>query len=613
MDRDSKLSIITLANRAGKALAYRKRWPYRVWRVNVVKYGVVWCLVVTSILACPCFGEFAVNTRTSDDQTDAAVAMDANENFVVVWSSYRGDGNSGAIFGRRFDANCKPVGDEFQINTTTAGNQTEPAVAMDANGNFVVVWHGPGATEQDKKDVFGQRFDANAQPVGGEFCVNSTTSSWQQYPQVAVNEGGGFVVVWESEELGGVPSDAWGICGQLFDGNGSPLGGEFDINLLLQCRYPDVAMNGSGNFTIVWMQEKNDNSIMMRLYNADGTAKAAPCEVSTISFSSITRPSIGMDGSGHFVVAWDGHPDEASLDDIHARRYRADGSAVAEQFVVNTSLAYAQDRSAVAMNNWREFVIVWNNEVDPNTNERDIFGQRYDELCNPIGDEFRVNTYVVDDQKDPAVAIRENGEFVAAWQSYGQDGSDYGVFGKVGPRVGCADFSEDSFVNFVDYCVLAGEWLEEGDGLKADLIDDNRIDERDLDALCGQWLMPCYDCNEVDIYSDGRIDFRDYGLWAGNWLKQGPKLDGDITGDGIVDMADLKAMVFHWAKSCGAPRAEPVAPPSSAEPAEAHPPTLKLRRIPFSHSSTGKARGFLRRRVSSQRAFTEAVFRLRFL
>ncbi|GAI10438.1 unnamed protein product, partial [marine sediment metagenome] len=83
-----------------------------------------------------------------------------------------------------------------------------------------------------------------------------------------------------------------------------------------------------------------------------------------------------------------------------------------------------------------------------------------------------------------------------------------------------------------------------------DLIDDNKIDEQDLGALCEQWLRPCYDCNEADINSSGKIDFRDYGLWAGNWLKRGPNLDGDVTGDGIVDMADLKPMVFHWTKTC---------------------------------------------------------------
>ena len=95
---------------------------------------------------------------------------------------------------------------------------------------------------------------------------------------------------------------------------------------------------------------------------------------------------------------------------------------------------------------------------------------------------------------------------------------------------------------------LAG--LKVGNPLKADLVDDNKIDGQDLEVFCEQWLTPRYECGEVDINSDSKIDFKDYGLWAGNWLKQGPNLNGDITGNDIVNMADLKALVFHWTQTC---------------------------------------------------------------
>ena len=36
--------------------------------------------------------------------------------------------------------------DEFRVNITTFGNQTTPAVAMDANGDFVAAWVGPDPT-----------------------------------------------------------------------------------------------------------------------------------------------------------------------------------------------------------------------------------------------------------------------------------------------------------------------------------------------------------------------------------------------------------------------------------------------------------------------------------
>jgi len=36
------------------------------------------------------------------------------------------------------------VGSEFQVNTYTTGAQYFPSVAMDATGNFVVVWTSSG-------------------------------------------------------------------------------------------------------------------------------------------------------------------------------------------------------------------------------------------------------------------------------------------------------------------------------------------------------------------------------------------------------------------------------------------------------------------------------------
>ena len=47
---------------------------------------------------------------------------------------------------------------------------------------------------------------------------------------------------------------------------------------------------------------------------------------------------------------------------------------------------------------------------------------------NPVGPEFRVNTYTTDIQAGVSVASIGGGTFVVAWQSQGQDGSAYGIF-----------------------------------------------------------------------------------------------------------------------------------------------------------------------------------------
>ena len=129
--------------------------------------------LVTILLFTSAFAaEFQVNTRTTYDQTYADIAADANGNFIAVWRCYRhpNDGDSGGIFARQFASDATPTGGEFHINTTTTGNQTEPSVAMNEAGNFVVAWQ---SGDTGSEDIYAQRFDTNANPIGIEFLVNA--------------------------------------------------------------------------------------------------------------------------------------------------------------------------------------------------------------------------------------------------------------------------------------------------------------------------------------------------------------------------------------------------------------------------------------------------------
>jgi len=414
--------------------------------------------------------------------------MSGDGSFVVVWSSYGQDGSSNGIFAQRFDPDCKAVNKEIQVNTASSGNQAEPAVAMDAAAGFVVCWQGPGLVDGADEDIFAQRFDPNGSPAGSELRVNSYSPDAQLYPSAALTGDGACIIVWESTNFPEAGTKA--ICGQLYDSNGVEFGAEFVVDGGASVyRYADVAADANGNFAVVWMQDKSSNSILGRLFKADGSAASDTFVVSTIRFSSVTRPAIAMNAAGYFVVVWDGDPELAGRDDIHARLFDPNGTPLGEQFTVNTTVDGAQQYPHVAMSGRGEFVIVWESRVDPNdAGGRDIFGQRFTSLGEPLGDEFCINTFIEGDQRYAAVAMREDGRFVTVWQSDGQDGSGYGIFADAGPKVGSADFNHDGAVDFRDYSVLAEEWLENKKPLTADLIDDNQINEKDLAEFCRQWL-----------------------------------------------------------------------------------------------------------------------------
>jgi len=80
----------------------------------------------------------------------------------------------------------------------------------------------------------------------------------------------------------------------------------------------------------------------------------------------------------------------------------------------------------------------------------------------PVGSEFHVNTYTTDDQYASSVAADAAGNFVVAWQSFGQDGSGLGVFGQRYDSTGLSVGSESGqHRNFV---VVWGRHVQDGSG-----------------------------------------------------------------------------------------------------------------------------------------------------
>ena len=86
-------------------------------------------------------GEFVVNSYTLGAQWEPSVAAYGGS-FIVVWTSAGQDGSFDGVYGQRYDGNFERIGTEFRINSYTTLNQQQPAVASDAKGNWTVAWTG---------------------------------------------------------------------------------------------------------------------------------------------------------------------------------------------------------------------------------------------------------------------------------------------------------------------------------------------------------------------------------------------------------------------------------------------------------------------------------------
>jgi hypothetical protein len=376
--------------------------------------------------------EFRVNTYTTGIQHEPSVALDAAGNFVVLWESSGQDGSLSGIFAQRYDGAGSPLGGEFRVNTYTTSSQSRPSAAHDSAGNFVVVWQSSGQDGMEE-GIFAQRYASTGAPLGGEFRVNARTWSSQGDPGVASDPAGNIVVVWQGS--GHESSSGPDIFAQRYDSAGNRLGGEFRVNTYTTYSQgrARVASDAAGNFVVVWIrssQQGSNSDVFARRYASTGIPLGPDFRVNTYTTSTQNWPSVACDSTGNFVVTWYGYTPGGSGFDVVAQRYASTGMPLGGEFRVNSYVTSAQWFPTVASDPAGNFVVAWDSYFDQDGWYEGIYAQRFSTTGTPVGGEFRVNTYTTRQQVSPSVASDSSGNFVVVWSSYTQDGNHYGVFGQ---------------------------------------------------------------------------------------------------------------------------------------------------------------------------------------
>ncbi len=268
-------------------------------------------------------GEVRVNSVTAYTQDNPAVAALGASGHVVVWQSGEGLYGPYDIKGQLYGANGAPVGGEFPVNTTTAGDQWKPAVAILPGGGFVVVWEGRGGQDGSGDGIFAQIFEADGTPSGAEFGVNTTTGDNQRAPAVAWLTGGGFVVVWHSYGQDG--SDA-GVFAQMFTAAGAKVGGEIAVNSTTGGFQGNaaVAATPDGGFVVAWTsvgQDGSDGGIYQQRFDAAGAPVGSETLVNTTTAGHQDGADIAALAGGGYVIAWHGFDIYGSAPQIYAQEF----------------------------------------------------------------------------------------------------------------------------------------------------------------------------------------------------------------------------------------------------------------------------------------------------
>jgi hypothetical protein len=356
--------------------------------------------------------ESLVNGTTAGTQVYAAtgtgagqvntVAVDGQGDYVVVWQG-NGPGDPNGVFARVFDAAGNPRTGEVLVNTTAAASQALAVVAVDASGDFAVAWDGGG-------QVRARVFSLSGAPHTGQFQVSTKATSF--VTGIAMDTAGDFSVLYGGPGSSSAP--IWYF--QRYSLAGQAQGSAVKVAAPTLINGPSsIAMDGNGNMVVTWDDNTSSNSldVFAQRYDASSRKLGGTLTVNTTTAGIQWPPSVGRDSGGAFVVAWD----DRQLNAKAAQLFNADGTKNGSPFVLAPNY---EERTSIGMDASGNAVFTWGDGAN-------IYARRYTAAGVPMENTFLVNTTIDQLQALPSVAVTGTGNFVASWSGKGA-GDDSGVF-----------------------------------------------------------------------------------------------------------------------------------------------------------------------------------------
>ena len=217
------------------------------------------------------------------------------------------------------------------------------------------------------------------------------------------------------------------LCAQF------PASGEFRVNTYTTGtqRFRSVTGIPGYVFVVTWDSDGQDGSqygVFAQRY-LQATPLGAEFQVNTHTTGNQHLSRAASDQfNGPFLVVWQSQDQDGDGAGVFAQRYLPWGPPAGGEFRVNTFTPLGQGApDAVYLNTG--FVVVWQSDGQDGSSYG-IFGQRYDATGAPLGPEFRVNTYTTGPQRAPHVAYDSAGTFTVVWEGYSADDQLLGIRGQ---------------------------------------------------------------------------------------------------------------------------------------------------------------------------------------
>lgn len=252
-------------------------------------------------------------------------------------------------------------------------------------------------------------------PGGNEYPIAGALPGDQTASSVVIGTSGGYLV-WQDNATDG---DGLGIRAEHLDANLNKVGLPFRVNVqgVGDQEKPQVARLNDGGAVFVWQGGKQGfQKIYARFLPAPGTTfSTGDILVNTYTNDFQIDPQVAVLTDGSVIVVWSSYGQDGYYQGVFGQRLSAAGVKLGNEFQINQYPLNNQRNPSVAALVGGGFVVGWVSELQRGTSTVDIYARLFDGNGNPIAGEFPVNTVLTNLCANPSLAGMSDGSFAVAW------------------------------------------------------------------------------------------------------------------------------------------------------------------------------------------------------
>lgn len=341
------------------------------------------------------------------------ITVDEVGNVYVAWQDRRSR-NYDIYFTKSADGGYS-FGPNVRVNDVWPGNQTTPAIAVDANGDIYLVWCDTRNGRRNPDLYFAKSTDGGVS-FGPNVRVDDTGSfhSSQLFPSIAVDSIGNIYVVWYDNRNGNcdIYFAASTNGGASFSSNVRV--DDTGENISAQAN-PVIAVDASGDIYVVWHDKRNKDFDIYFAKSTDGGYSFGANAMVSHGRRDQLGPAVGVDAAGNIYVAW--HDCRRKDYDIYFAKSTDGGDTFEEDIRVDDtgkSIGY-QHSPAMAVRPNGTVYVAWHDERNGNY---DIYATKSADGGSSFMPNVRVDDMVRStcEQTKAAIAVSTTGSVYVVWR-----------------------------------------------------------------------------------------------------------------------------------------------------------------------------------------------------